>query len=171
MFLDCFQLSLEKVKLIESVDRSTDTTHTFVIMWSMTLELVWTICFLSFFLAAVLGHELNFDWAVNPPRHQILRIAWRGLRDDVIPHDKWRHLCQKYSLVPIDLNSSYFATLLLKLQRHTRIYGERSYNIEGDSCPRSCYFLWFMLLSVDGSCFQLFTGPFDMTAVSQYLWA
>ena len=32
MFLDCFQLNLEKVKLIESVDRSTDTTHKLVIM-------------------------------------------------------------------------------------------------------------------------------------------
>ena len=41
-----------------------------------------------------------------------------------------------------------------------------SYIIEGDSCPRS-YFLWLMLLSIYGSCFQLFIGPFDPTVVSQ----
>ena len=33
--------------------------------------------------------------AVNPPRHQLLRIDREGMIDDVISHDKWRHLCQK----------------------------------------------------------------------------
>ena len=47
MFLDCFQLSLEKVKLFESVDRP-NTTHKFVIMWNATLEFVWTTGFASF---------------------------------------------------------------------------------------------------------------------------
>ena len=40
--------------------------------------------------------------AVNPPRHQILRIEKEGMTDDFI-------------------YSSYLATLLLKLQWHTRI--------------------------------------------------
>ena len=47
MFLDCFQLGLEKVKLFESVDRP-NTTHKFVIMWNVTLEFVWTTGFPSF---------------------------------------------------------------------------------------------------------------------------
>ena len=33
--------------------------------------------------------------AVNPPRHQILRIDREGMIDDVISHEKGRHLCQK----------------------------------------------------------------------------
>ena len=61
MFLDCFQLGLEKVKLFESVNRP-NTTHKLVVMWSVTLELVWTQVFPLFFLGAVFGHELNFDW-------------------------------------------------------------------------------------------------------------
>ena len=47
MFLDCFQLGLEKVKLFESVNRP-NTTHKLVVMWSVTLELVWTTGFPSF---------------------------------------------------------------------------------------------------------------------------
>ena len=36
--------------------------------------------------------------AVNPLRHQILRIDRKGMIDHVISHNKWRHLCQKCSL-------------------------------------------------------------------------
>ena len=114
MFLDCFQLDLEKVKLFESADRP-NTTHKLVIRRdhvSVTLELVWTTGFPSF----------GCVW------------TWTEL---------W--LCK-----------SYFCR-------------SESYIIEGDSCPRSCYFLWFTLLSVYGSCFQLFIGPFDMIAVSQFV--
>ena len=56
MFLDCFQLGLEKVKLFESVNRP-NTTHKLVVMWSVTLELVWTTGFPSF-----LSRRSNFDW-------------------------------------------------------------------------------------------------------------
>ena len=41
--------------------------------------------------------------AVNPPRHQILRIEREEMIDDVISHDKGCHLCQKCSLIPIDI--------------------------------------------------------------------
>ena len=60
----------------------------------------------------------------TPPGHQILRIDRREMKDDVISHDKWRHLCQKCSLIPIDVYSTSFSTLWLKLQWRTRIYGE-----------------------------------------------
>ena len=33
--------------------------------------------------------------AVNPPRHQILRIDREGIIDDVISHDKWCHFVSK----------------------------------------------------------------------------
>ena len=62
--------------------------------------------------------------AVNPPGHQILRIDRREMKEDVISHDKWPHLCQKCSLIPIDVYSTSFSTLWLKLQWRTRIYGE-----------------------------------------------
>ena len=44
--------------------------------------------------------------AVNPPRHQIVRIDRDEMIDDVISHEKWRHLCQKCSLIPIDVYST-----------------------------------------------------------------
>ena len=89
MFLDCFQLGLEKVKLFESVNRP-NTTHKLVVMWSVTLELVWTTGFPSF-----LSRRCVWTWT-----------------------ELW-------------LRKSYFCRT-------------ESYIIEGDSCPRSSYFLWFM---------------------------
>ena len=62
MFLDCFQLGLEKVKPFKSIDRP-NATHKLLIMWNLTLELFEQRVFPLFFLAAVFGHELNFDWA------------------------------------------------------------------------------------------------------------
>ena len=73
--------------------------------------------------------------AVNPPYHQILRIDREGMIDDVIMHNKWWHLCQKCLLISIDVystNSSYLATLLLKLQWHTRIY-EGTFHVNSSS--------------------------------------
>ena len=40
--------------------------------------------------------------AVNPPRHQILRIEREEMIDDIISHDKGCHLCQKCLLIPIE---------------------------------------------------------------------
>ena len=42
-------------------------------------------------------------WAVNCPCHQILRIDRGEMIDDIILRDKRRHLCQKCSLIPIDI--------------------------------------------------------------------
>ena len=89
MFFDCFRLGLEKVKLLESVNRP-NTTHKLVVMWSVTLELVWTTGFPSF-----LSRRCVWTWT-----------------------ELW-------------LRKSYFCRT-------------ESYIIEGDSCPRSSYFLWFM---------------------------
>ena len=38
-----------------------------------------------------------------PPHYQILRIDREGMIDDVMLHDKWLHLGQKCSLIPIDI--------------------------------------------------------------------
>ena len=65
MFLDCFQLSLEKAWFTNflklSVDRA-NMTYKLMTMWNVTLELE---VFPLFFLAFVFGHKLNFNWA-NP---------------------------------------------------------------------------------------------------------
>ena len=45
-------------------------------------------------------------WAVNPPRHQILRIDRGEMIDGIILRDKRRHLCQKCSLIPIAVYST-----------------------------------------------------------------
>ena len=42
-------------------------------------------------------------WAVNCPSHQILRIDRGEMIDDIILCDKRHHLCQKCSLIPIDI--------------------------------------------------------------------
>ena len=44
--------------------------------------------------------------AVNPPRHQILRIEREETIGDVISHDKGCHFCQKCSLIPTDVYST-----------------------------------------------------------------
>ena len=44
--------------------------------------------------------------AVSTQRHQISRTNREEMIDDVISHDKWRHLCQKCSLIPIDVCST-----------------------------------------------------------------
>ena len=90
----------------------------------------WFPC--RFYFHLFLGYRYR---AVNPPYHQILRIDREGMIDDVILHDKWQHLCQKCLLISIDVyssNSSYLATLLLKLQWHTRIY-EETFHVNSSS--------------------------------------
>ena len=50
-------------------------------------------------------HLRLYQGCHNPPRHQILRIDREEMIDDVLSHDKLRHLDQKCSLIPIDVDS------------------------------------------------------------------
>ena len=71
--------------------------------------------------------------AVNPPRHQILRIDREGMID------RWCHIARQMTsfvpkclLIPIDVYSIIAWTLLLKLQWHTRIY-EETFHVDSSS--------------------------------------
>ena len=65
MFLDFFQLSLEKAWFTNflklSVDRP-NTTHKLMTMWNVMLEFFEQQVFPLFFLTIVFGHKLNFNW-------------------------------------------------------------------------------------------------------------
>ena len=81
---DCFQLGLEKVKLFESVDRP-NTTHKLVIMWSVTLELVWTTGFTSF-----LSRRCVWTWTKLWPRKSYFcRTESYIIECDSCPHSSY----------------------------------------------------------------------------------